>query len=182
LRAYDDQPSSLEGIFQNVPIELGGKTILIDIELIDAPLDHNILFGRSYMCDMKVIASFVFRVMMFPHNGKIVTIDQLTHYEPNNSTNIDNILPLVHTSSDVFPVIDIVPGIFKDPSLLGTYHRVPPLLNPSISSQVCVVSFNGTDIGDNTTLTKSSPPIEVPSLGKKYYLRSSLKPPLHHLS
>jgi hypothetical protein len=39
LRAYDSRPSSLEGIFQNFPLELGGKTILIDIEFIDAPLD-----------------------------------------------------------------------------------------------------------------------------------------------
>jgi hypothetical protein len=37
LRAYDGRPSSPEGLFQNVPIELGGKTILIDIEVIDAP-------------------------------------------------------------------------------------------------------------------------------------------------
>jgi hypothetical protein len=40
LRAYDGRPSSLEGIFQNVPIELGGKTILIEIEVINAPLDY----------------------------------------------------------------------------------------------------------------------------------------------
>jgi hypothetical protein len=53
LRAYDGRPSSPEGIFQNVPVELGGKTILIDIEVIDAPLDYNILFGRSYMYAMK---------------------------------------------------------------------------------------------------------------------------------
>jgi hypothetical protein len=102
LRAYDGRPSSPEGLFQNVPIELGGKTILIDIEVIDAPLDYNILFGRSYMYAMKAVASSVFRTMMFPHNGKIITIDQLTHYEPNHSTNIDNILPLVRTSSDAF--------------------------------------------------------------------------------
>jgi hypothetical protein len=49
LRAYDGRPSSLEWIFQNVPIELGGKTILIDIEVIDAMLNYNILFGCSYM-------------------------------------------------------------------------------------------------------------------------------------
>jgi hypothetical protein len=39
LRAYDGRPSSPEGIFQNVPMELRGKTILIDIEVIDTPLD-----------------------------------------------------------------------------------------------------------------------------------------------
>jgi hypothetical protein len=132
LRAYDGRPSSPEGLFQNVPVELGGKTILIDIEVIDAPLDYNILFGRSYMYAMKAVASSVFRTMMFPHNGKIVTIDQVSHYEPNPSANLDNILPLIHTNQDAYPLIEMGPGIFKDPSLLGTYHGAPPLLHPLI--------------------------------------------------
>ena len=107
---------------------------------------------------MKEITSFVLRTMMFPHNGKIFTIDQLTHYEPNHSANIDNILPLVRASSDVFLVIDICPRIFKDPSLLGTYNGTPPLLNRFVSAQECVVSSNITDIRDNT-LTNSPPHI-----------------------
>ena len=60
LRAYDGRPSSPEGLLQNVPVELGGKTILIDIEVIDVTLDYNILFGRSYMYAMKAVASSVF--------------------------------------------------------------------------------------------------------------------------
>jgi hypothetical protein len=89
------------------------------------------------MYTMKVVASFVFRTMMFPHNGNIVTIDQVSHYEPNPSANIDNILPLIHTSHDTYPLVEMGPGIFKDPSLLGTYHGAPPLLHPS--NQVCVI-------------------------------------------
>jgi hypothetical protein len=162
LRAYDDRPSSLEGIFQNVLVEFGGKTILIDIEVINAPLDYNILFRRSYMYAMKAVASSVFRMMMFPHNGKIITIDKLTHYEPNHSSNIYNILPLVHARSYDFPVIDMGPGIFKGPSLLWTYHGTPPLLNPYNLSQVCVVSSNRTYIRDNNPLTEAPPHIEVP--------------------
>jgi hypothetical protein len=137
LRAYDGRPSSPEGLFQNVPVELGGKTILIDIEVIDAPLDYNILLGRTYMYAMKAVASSVFRTIMFPHNGKIVTIDQVTHYEPNPSASLDNILPLIHTNKEVYPLVEMGPGIFKDPSLLGTYHGAPPLLPPS---QVCVIT------------------------------------------
>jgi hypothetical protein len=132
LRAYDDRPSSPEVLFQNVHVEVGGKTIPIDIEVIDAPLDYNIFFKRSYMYAMKAVASSLFRTMMFPHNGKIITINQLTHYDPNHSANIDNILPLVCTSSDAFLVIDMGPGIFKDPSFIGAYHGAPPLLHPSI--------------------------------------------------
>jgi hypothetical protein len=109
----------------------GGKTILIDIEDIDTPLDYNIFFRHSYMYAMNAVASSMFRTMMFPHNGKIVTIEQLIHYEPNHSANIDNILPIIHTSSDAYLVIDMDPKIFKDPSFLGAYHGAPPLLHPS---------------------------------------------------
>ena len=126
-------------------MELRGKTILIDIEVIDAPLDYNILFGRSHMYAMKAVASSVFRTIMFPHNEKIITVDQVSYYEPNPSANVDNILPLIHTNQDVYPLVEMGPGIFKDPSLLGTYHGVPPLLPPN---QVCVVSSNKTHTED----------------------------------
>jgi hypothetical protein len=66
LRVYDRIPSSPEGFFQNIPIELRGKTILIEIEVIDAPLNYNILFGHSYMYAMKFVVSSMFRTMMFP--------------------------------------------------------------------------------------------------------------------
>ena len=32
---------------------------------------------------MKAVASFVFQTMMFPHNARIITIDQVSHYEPS---------------------------------------------------------------------------------------------------
>jgi hypothetical protein len=152
LRAYDGRSAYPEGIFQNVPIELGGKTILIDIEVIEAPLEYNILLGCTYMYAMKAVASSIFRTIMFPHNGKIVTIDQVTHYEPNPSTSLDNILPLIHTNQDVRPFIEMGPGMFKDPSLLGTYHGTPPLLPPH---QVCSIS------SQNTLTEDTLPPQEA---------------------
>jgi hypothetical protein len=60
LRVYDGRPYSSEGIFQNVPVELGDKTILINIEVIDAPLNYNIMFVHSYMYAMKTVSSSVF--------------------------------------------------------------------------------------------------------------------------
>jgi hypothetical protein len=153
-RAYDRRPSSPEGLFQNFPVELEGKTILIDIVVIDSPLDYNILFCLRYMYSMKVVTSSVFRTMMFPHNRKIITIDQVSHYEPNPSSNIDNILHFVHTNLDAYPFIEMGPIIFKDPSLLGTYHGAPPLIHPS--AQVCVVSTKG------TTTEDTLPPTEAP--------------------
>jgi hypothetical protein len=167
LRAYDGRPSSPEGLLQNVPVELGGKTILIDIEVIDVTLDYNILFGRSYMYAMKAVASSVFRTIMFPHNGKIVTLDQLSYYEPNPSANVDNILPLIHTNQDVYPLVEMGPGIFKDPSLLGTYHGAPPLLPPN---QVCVITSNQSHIED------TRPPQETPVIPDVSAVAASLPP------
>jgi hypothetical protein len=97
------------------------------------------------MYAMKAVASSVYWTIMFPHNGKIVTLDQLSYYEPNPSTNVDNILPLIHTNQEVYPLVEMGPGIFKDPSLLGTYHGAPPLLPPN---QVCIVTSNKTPTGD----------------------------------
>jgi hypothetical protein len=132
------------------------------------------------MYAMKAVSTSVFQTMMFPHNGKIVTIDQVSHYEPNLYANIDNILPLIHTGHDAYPLIEMGPRIFKDPSLLGTYHGAPPLLHPS--NQVCTVSSNGTDIEDtlpsreayiisDVPLVAELPPHEPPV--------NSLTPPVH---
>jgi hypothetical protein len=151
---------SLEGLLQNVPVELEGNTILIDIEVINAPLNYNILFGRSYMYAMKTVASSIFRMMMFPHNGKIIAIDQVSHYEPNPSANIDNILPLIHTTHDTYPLIEMGLKIFKDPSLLGTYNGAPLLLHPS--NQVCFVSSNETDIEDTLPPREASIIPDIP--------------------
>jgi hypothetical protein len=109
---------------------------------------------------MKAVASSVFRVMMFPHNGKIITIDQVSHYELNHSSNIDNILPLFHTNSNAYPLIEMGLGIFKDPSLLGTYHGAPPLIHPS--TQVCVISSDGTETGFTIPPIEATPLPHIP--------------------
>jgi hypothetical protein len=98
--------------------------------------------------------------MMFPHNRKISTIDQVSHYDPNPSSNIDNILPLVHTSFETYPINEMGPIIFKYPSLLGTYHGAPPLIHPS--TQVCVISSNGIETGDILPPTEASLLSDVP--------------------
>ena len=82
LRAWDGHASHPIGLFRNCPITLAGKIVCVDVEVIDAPLDYNILLGRSYTYAMSVVPSAVHRKMFFPHNGKIVTIDQLTYHEP----------------------------------------------------------------------------------------------------
>jgi hypothetical protein len=56
------------------------------------------------------------------------------------------------------------PRIFKDPSLLGTYHGAPTLLHPS--NQVCVVSSNKIDIADTLPPREASIISNVPLVTK----------------
>ena len=56
-------------------MELWGKTVSIDMEVVDAPLDYNLLLGHSWFYAMIVVTSLVFHTLQFPHQGKIGTID-----------------------------------------------------------------------------------------------------------
>lgn len=81
LRVWDGHPSHPLGMYHNFTVALAGKTVHVDIEVIDSPLDYNIILGCSYTYTMSVVASTVFHKMCFLHEGKIVTIDQLTYFE-----------------------------------------------------------------------------------------------------
>jgi hypothetical protein len=74
---FDIRPSECLGILPQLPILLGGKTVLVDVIVVQDPLDFNILLGCDYVYAMNVLVSTLFQVMHFPHNGSIVTIDQL---------------------------------------------------------------------------------------------------------
>ena len=56
----------------------------IDVMVVQGPLDFNLLLGRDYVYAMKAIVSTLFRVMHFPHDENIVTIDQLYFVTPNH--------------------------------------------------------------------------------------------------
>jgi len=73
-------------MYHNCPVTLAGKNAFVEIDVIDAPLYYNILLGCSYTYAMSAIASAVFRKMCFPNNEKIITINQLTYYNPSSLT------------------------------------------------------------------------------------------------
>ena len=54
---------------------------MIDIDVVNVQLDYNLLLARSYMYAMRAVVSTIFRLMMFPHEGKIVMVDQLTYHD-----------------------------------------------------------------------------------------------------
>ena len=52
VQAYDGHLTKAQGILPHVPITLSRKTVLIDIEVINAQLDYSFLLRRSYMYAM----------------------------------------------------------------------------------------------------------------------------------
>jgi hypothetical protein len=65
---------------------LGGKIVLLDVIVVQGPLDFNMFLRHDYVYSMNVVVSTLFRVMHFLHNGSIFTIDQLTsnNHHPNS--------------------------------------------------------------------------------------------------
>ena len=60
LKAFDGHIFKPHEILTALPIKIGGKTVTIDVEVIDAPLDYNLLLGRTWFYGMSVVASTVF--------------------------------------------------------------------------------------------------------------------------
>ena len=52
--------------------------------VVQGPLDFNLLLGRDYVYAMKDVVSTLFRVMYFPHDGKIMTVDQISFIKPDH--------------------------------------------------------------------------------------------------
>ena len=90
LKAFDGRGFHPYGILNDLPIELEGKTVAIEVEVVDAQLDYNLLLGRSWTYAMSAVVSSYFRMIMFPHKGKIVKVDQLSYYtsDPNSTGSI----------------------------------------------------------------------------------------------
>jgi hypothetical protein len=74
------------GIIPSFPMQLGGKPVCGEVEVVDAPLDYNLFLGRSWTYAMHVVVATVFWVLCFPHEGQIVTIDQLSFSCPEPSS------------------------------------------------------------------------------------------------
>ena len=73
---------------------------------------------------MQAVASSLFRVVRFPHQGRIFTVDQLSFFASSFEGNV----PFVeHTSKSL---VSVGVGLFKDPSLMGVFPLPPPNLAP----------------------------------------------------
>ena len=59
LKAFDGQGFQPHGLISALAVELGGKSISIQVEVVDAPLYYNLRLGRNWFYAMTAIASTV---------------------------------------------------------------------------------------------------------------------------
>ena len=158
LRAWDGHSSQPLGMYHNCPMTLAGKIVHVDIEVIDAPLDYNILLGRSYTYAMSTFASAMFCKMYFPHEGKIVTVDQLTYYEPISVTSPESIISSVSDKQPSNPSTSVSPGVYKYSSLLGSFPGPPPPISEPNSMSVCMLQASWASLKQSSTPNQQPAP------------------------
>jgi hypothetical protein len=107
------------------------------VEVFDTPLDYNLLLGRSWVDSMRAVVSTLFRVLRFPHQGKVVTIDQLAFF--NADTRTGNVSFIANTPPGYE---NVGVGLLKDSSLMGTFPIPPPPTIPSpLVSSINMISI-----------------------------------------
>jgi hypothetical protein len=72
-----------------------------------------------------------FRVLRFPHQGRVVTVDQLAFF--NADTHVGNV-PFIANTPPGYENVGV--GLLKDSSLMGTFPIPPPpnIPSPYVSS------------------------------------------------
>ena len=122
LKDFDGHTFKPHGIVPAFPVELGGKMVTVDVEVVDAPLDYNLLLGWSWSYAMTAIVSTVVRIICFPHQGRIVTIDQLDYLKHGSHSTGQNIT-MIENSVDLGRPV----GVGMYPSLMGTFNLSAPI-------------------------------------------------------
>jgi hypothetical protein len=60
LTAFDGHSFRPHGIIPSFPVQLGGKIMCVQVEVVDAPLNYNLLLDRSWTYAMQVVVAIVF--------------------------------------------------------------------------------------------------------------------------
>jgi hypothetical protein len=121
LTAFDGCSFRPHGIIPSFPMQLGGKTMCVEVEVVNASLDYNLLLGRSWTYAMQAVVSIVFQVLLFPHKDQIVTIDQLSFSKPDPSLGVSMVSMIDNPQPGIVKV-----GVGLFPSLMGTFDYPPP--------------------------------------------------------
>jgi len=118
LTAFNGRSFKPHEIIPSFSIQLGGKIVSVEVEVVNAAINYIFLLGRSWTYAMTVIMSYVFRVVHFPHEGNIIMINQLYYTRNNPNTSAGSNILSIENSSLVIKNVGV--GLY--PSLMGYFN------------------------------------------------------------
>jgi hypothetical protein len=139
LKSFNGTRFKPYGVLPSLPIMLEGKAVTVEVEVFDAPLDYNLLLGCSWIDFMRAVVSTLFRVIHFPHQGNVLTVDQLAFF--NSDSRTSNIPFIVKTPPGYE---NVGAGILRDSSLMSTFP-IPPTIFLLLFTSINTIS---TTIGE----------------------------------
>jgi hypothetical protein len=156
LTAFDGHSFCPHGILPSFPVQLGGNTIEVEVEVVDAPLDYNLLLGHNWTYAMVIVVSSIFRTLCFPHQGEILTINQLSFAYSSPNASVGPSISVINNSQ---PTTENI-GVRIYSSLMGTFDFLAPIHH--IYAMSSRPSFTGRSIPFRTFYF--SDPWTLPSL------------------
>jgi len=139
LHTWDGHSSHSLVMYHNCLVTLVSKTIHVNIKVIDALIDYNILLGHSYTYAMLVITYVVLCKMCFPHERKVINIDHLTYYELSSLTSPKSIILSMPNKQSSTPLASVSLRVYKYSSLFGAFPDPPPPISEPSSLSVCML-------------------------------------------
>jgi hypothetical protein len=124
-----------------------GFLVTVKVEMFDAPLDYNLFLGHSWIHVMHAVVSNLFLVICFPHQGKVVKVDQLAFFSSDSCTSN---VPFIEKTPHGYENVDV--GLLKYLSLMRTFPIPPPNVPPPIFASINMIS---------TVLAKSLSPMTL---------------------
>jgi hypothetical protein len=135
LKAFNGSGFKPYGVLPSLSITLEGKSVNVEVEVFDVPLDYNLLLGRSWIDSMRAVVSTLFHVLRFPHQGKVVTVDQLAFF--NSDSRTSNV-PFISKTPPGYENVGV--GLLKDSTLMGTFPIPPPDIPPPFVASINMIS------------------------------------------
>jgi hypothetical protein len=157
LNAFDGHSFFPHGILPAFPVQLGGKMVEVDVEVVDAPLDYNLLLGRNWTYAMTAVISSIFHTLCFPHDGKIMMIDQLSFAYASPNASVGPSIPVIDNSQPTTKNI----GVRMYSSLMGTFDFMAPIhhiyaMSSRSASSMRFIPFRTSYFNDPWTLPSST--------------------------
>jgi hypothetical protein len=135
LKAFNGIRFKPYSFIPSLSITLEGKSLNVEVEVFDAPLYYNLLLGRSWFDSMREVVSTIFYVSHFPHQGKVLIVNQLAFF---NSDLCTRNVPFISKTHPDYENVGV--GILKYSTLMGTYPIPPPDIPPPFIASINVIS------------------------------------------